>query len=137
MSHIVKTVSERKEMQHVEYGIEFQAIGKEEGCGCRFPCNKDGTLIHDENFNIWFQNYKYCLSHPELFENRGVVKASWWYTEPAHAICSCGEEILLQGDTMCPKCGQWYNAFGQALKNPDEWEDDRFDGDFIDDDLFY
>ena len=34
-------------------------------------------------------------------------------------------------------CGQWYNAFGQALKDPDEWEDDRFDGDFIGDDLFY
>ena len=65
MSHIVEIISERKEMQHVEYGIEFQAIGKEESCGYRFPCNKDGTLIHDENFNIWFQNYKYCLSQAQ------------------------------------------------------------------------
>lgn len=40
MSHIVKTVSERKEMQHVEYGIEFQAIEKEEGCGCMIAAQK-------------------------------------------------------------------------------------------------
>ena len=28
---------------------------------------------------------------------------------------------------MC-ECGQWYNAFGQALKNPEFWyEDEDYD----------
>lgn len=40
----------------------------------------------------------------------------------------CGEEILLGSrDTQCG-CGQWYNAFGQTLRddwqnNPSNWSD--------------
>lgn len=123
MSHIVKIISERERKQHVEYQREFQAIGAPKGCGFGFPCEKDGALIHDENYDIWIQNYKDCLAHPESFKDNGVVKISWGYSEPAHAQCSCGEELLLEGDTVCPNCGQRYNAFGQALKGPDEWEE--------------
>ena len=40
-------------------------------------------------------------------------------------LCKCGQEVLLMdtymGATDCPNCGQWYNVFGQELKDPDEW----------------
>lgn len=28
------------------------------------------------------------------------------------------------GACQCPKCGKWYNIFGQALLDPEFWEDD-------------
>jgi hypothetical protein len=28
----------------------------------------------------------------------------------------------------CEKCGQWYNLFGQALVDPEYWEDDDYYG---------
>lgn len=131
MGHIVKIISERERKQHIEYEQSFTCIdGEDDGCGFGFPCEKDGTLIHDENYDIWIENYKSCVAHPEKFRADGVRKISWWYTEPAHALCSCGEEILLQGDTVCLNCGQWYNGFGQALRDPDEWEEDRFDDEY-------
>lgn len=125
MNHIVKILSEREKRQHVEYEQTFTCIGDEnDGCGFGFPCEKDGTLIHNESYDCWIKNYESCLAHPERFEAEGVKKISWWYTEPAHALCSCGEEILLQGDTECPNCGQLYNAFGQPLVDPEYWEED-------------
>ena len=127
MSVIVKMLSEWKRMKHVEYELAFTIIGGEDdGCGFGFPCTKDGTLIHNEHYDCWIENYKSCVAHPEKFEPEGVKEISWWYTEPAHARCSCGEEILLQGDTCCPNCGQWYNGFGQALRDPEEWEEDYY-----------
>jgi hypothetical protein len=36
--------------------------------------------------------------------------------------CHCGRRVELEGsDTQCQKCGQWYNSFGQRLKDPSEW----------------
>lgn len=50
------------------------------------------------------------------------------YVENATALCSCGEIIELRnqhlGACECPNCGQWYNLFGQTLKNPRHWEED-------------
>jgi len=44
--------------------------------------------------------------------------------------CVCGRTISREsdvvneaGDMECPKCGQWYNAFGQRLKDPSKWEE--------------
>lgn len=41
--------------------------------------------------------------------------------------CDCGERVYLSGDSQCPECGQWYNGFGQQLKDPSEWPDDDED----------
>ena len=43
--------------------------------------------------------------------------------------CSCGAEFPLicmppLYACDCPNCGQYYNAFGQKLKNPEEWEEE-------------
>lgn len=123
MSHIVKIISEREQKKQTEYRRAFQLIGDYPGNGYSFPCEADGTLIKDENYKYWYQNYEYCLAHPEKYRDDGVEERSWWYSEPAIAECSCGREISLDGDQMCD-CGQWYNAFGQALKDPEYWEED-------------
>lgn len=31
-----------------------------------------------------------------------------------------------QGACPCPKCGQWYNLFGQELINPQYWEEEDY-----------
>lgn len=34
--------------------------------------------------------------------------------------CDCGEPMARyrgEGDQSCPKCGQWFNAFGQRLRS--------------------
>ena len=126
MSHIVKIISERERKKHIEWRREFQLIGDYPGNGASFPCDSNGNLCMDDEFaDCWYKNYEYCLAHPEKYEDRGVVKNSWEYTEPAHAMCSCGNEIILQGDCMCEKCGQWYNGFGQALLDPKYWYEDE------------
>lgn len=128
MSHIVKIISERERVKHVEFRREFQGIGMPEGSGYSFPCDANGNLIVDEYYECWKKNYDFCVSSPEKFIDKGIVENSWYYTENAKALCSCGKEIELYDQYMgacdCPKCGQWYNMFGQALIDPEYWEDD-------------
>ena len=124
MSHIVKIISERQSKQHIEWRREFQRIGESEGTGYSFPCDQGGVVdTNDANYDCWKENYEYCLSHPQEYEDLGAVCNSWYYTEPAVGKCSCGREVRLQGDTVC-ECGQWYNQFGQALLDPEYWEED-------------
>lgn len=126
MSHIIEIISERERKESLEYERSFQLIDGYSGSGYGFPCDEQGNLCMDDEFvDFWYKNYEYCLAHPEKYEDRGVVKNSWEYTEPTHAMCSCGNEIILNGDCMCEKCGQWYNAFGQALKDPCHWYDEE------------
>lgn len=122
MSHIVRIISKRERRKHIEYKLVFTCID-DDRCGYSFPCTKNGTLIHDEHYNCWIKNYKSCITHPEKFKSEGVKDVSRWYTELAHAKCSCGYEVILQGDTYCSGCGQLYNGFGQALRDSSEWED--------------
>lgn len=49
--------------------------------------------------------------------------------------CDCGEEIILMCFPPtyacdCPNCGQYYNAVGQKLKPPEEWEEDYRENDY-------
>lgn len=68
-------LSERKRMKHVEYELAFTIIGGEDdGCGFGFPCTKDGTLIHNEYYDCWIENYKICVAHPEKFEPVGRLE---------------------------------------------------------------
>ena len=130
MNHIVKILSERERKQHIEWRREFWLIGDYPGNGASFPCDSHGNLCMDDEYvDIWYPNYEDCLAYPEKYEDQGVVKNSWWYTEPTHARCSCGAEVILQGDTVC-ECGQWYNGFGQALLDPEYWEEDYYDDEY-------
>lgn len=51
------------------------------------------------------------------------------YIENVRALCSCGNEIVLHGDTRC-RCGQLYNGFGQPLKESSEWIEKDDDDDY-------
>lgn len=116
-------IKPREHIKHTEWRRSFTNI-KHPDSGFEFPCDSSGTLIHNEHYDCWIENYEMCISNPEKFRDDGVVKRSWWHTEPALVRCSCGEEFYLDGDTECPNCGQWYNGFGQELKDPSQWEED-------------
>lgn len=107
------------------FSRDFQKIGEPCGCGYSFPCEEDGEPFLTNPGQE--ENYRYCLSHPDTFEDLGVVKHEQTYKEPAKGVCSCGEIVELRSQYMgafeCPRCGQWYNIFGQALLPPEQWGD--------------
>lgn len=116
------TPSERKETTY--YKLVFDDGHYD---GFAFPCDENGNVsINNPGAE---QNYKYCLEHPEKFSRfNKVVEYNDHYTEPAVGICECGEEFELHnefyGACQCPKCGLWYNLFGQELLPPSCWEED-------------
>lgn len=121
MSWIVEILSDRQRKQLIGYDLYFQDRENKE-CGYGFLCDSDGNVLDDEHKDVWIQNYNYCITHPELYEYKGIRTWKTHYTEPAVGLCSCGEKVVLSGDCTCPKCGQWYNSFGQALRDPEYWE---------------
>ena len=109
----------------VSYDLNFFY---DEYSGVGFPCDADGNVLPFKNDDIR-KNYEYCMAHPEKFKTFAkVTKYVNHYTEPAHGTCTCGTEVSLfdqyYGACQCPKCGQWYNLFGQSLLPPEQWEMD-------------
>ena len=94
--------------------------------GFSFPCDKNGKVIIKQENKAAQENYQWCLEHPEKFERFNYLEKSVHsWREPDYGVCKCGETVYLQNEYMgackCPKCGQWYNLFGQELLPPDEW----------------
>ena len=96
--------------------------------GLSFPCDENGKIL--DSLNPYAKkNYEDAMQHPEKYPYcfNAVTKYEQDYKEPAHGTCSCGEEIELVNEYMgacqCPKCGQWYNLFGQELLPPAKWEE--------------
>lgn len=109
-----------------EYSIDFD-YG--DGSGFSFPADENGRIREELLSDDALANYEYCISHPELFEEPGhFVSREYNYTTPAIGECVCGNQMELTNEYMgackCPKCGRWYNLFGQALLDPEYWEDD-------------
>ena len=116
----------------VSYDLSF--FYGEEHAGFGFPCDAAGNVLPFQCEEAK-QNYEYCMAHPEDFKTFAhVTKYVSHYTEPAHGTCSCGEEVELYdqyyGACQCPKCGQWYNLFGQSLVPPECWEHDPADEEY-------
>lgn len=93
--------------------------------GFSFPCNEKGEPDLNPASR---ENYEFCLAHPEKFVRfNKVIKEKHRYKKHAQGTCGCGEEVILYDEYMgacsCPKCGQWYNLFGQALISPEFWEE--------------
>jgi hypothetical protein len=112
-------------VEKVDYEVAFDD-GRNNGFG--FPCDESGKILPDLPNPAAYENYKWCLEHPERFSRfNKVIRRVSHYKEPAHGTCNCGEEVALineyLGACQCPKCGQWYNLFGQELLPPEEWED--------------
>ena len=122
---MLKNIVPRQTKELVEFSIEFTDA---EGSGYTFPCDSAGNVQLDNDAAR--TNYRYALAHPEMFPNQfnEFVRRSRTVVEPAHGTCVCGEEVTLEdtyrGACQCPNCGQWYNLFGQALIDPQYWEDE-------------
>lgn len=99
----------------------------DDGCGNGFwfPCSPEGKpFLTDCNR----QNYEFAVAHPEKFARyKKVVEERHSFKANATGTCGCGEKIELYDEYMgacqCPKCGQWYNLFGQSLNPPEDWEE--------------
>ena len=123
---MLNIIAERERKIETYYCREFT---NNDGGGFTFPCDSEGKLepFTNEGQRV---NYEYAMSHPEKFpvEFNRIRRYECRYTENARGVCSCGEEIELydyyQGACPCPKCGQWYNLFGQELISPEFWEED-------------
>jgi hypothetical protein len=125
MSQIVKIIAERHSAEYTSRKRTFQRIGDDPGNGFSFPCKEDGSIDKDDQFfPFWRANYEHCLEHPEIYQDLGAVEETHTYMVPAVGQCSCGCEVILQRDTACDGCGQWYNSSGQALKDPEYWEEE-------------
>ena len=114
----------------VEHEIEF-LYTEDDGSGFGFPCDERGNVLDAEMTKEAWENYRWCLEHPEKFAVYNEMKTRVrYYTPDAHGTCSCGEEVELHNQYMgacqCPKCGRWYNLFGQSLLPPEAWEDEEY-----------
>lgn len=95
--------------------------------GFGFPCDEHGTPKDLSPAAV--ANLDYCRKHPEKFVRAGeVIRRERTYKEPAKGRCHCGQWVYLTDDyygaCQCPKCGQWYNLFGQELLSPEHWEEE-------------
>lgn len=112
-------------VEKIDYEVRFY---RDASGGFAFPCDKDGKLIVDSNTNpAAIKNYEWCLENKDEFPydfNR-VVETHHSWREPNTGTCHCGQHIELVNQYMgaceCPKCGRWYNIWGQELNNPSTW----------------
>ena len=131
---MIKIIKERQTIEQKDYKLMFE-YSQERDNGFVFPCDSRGEVNLDELCTEAKENYQWCLEHPEKFSKSSpfVIVDKWHYTEPAVGKCACGSEVVLEdqyyGACQCPKCGQWYNIFGQHLRPPEDWIED-IDGDY-------
>lgn len=105
----------------------------DDGCynGFGFPCDEKGNLLPNIP-EAARTNWKRCVVHPERFFRYGrVIRHEHHWREPNTGTCHCGQKMELINEYMgaceCPKCGQWYNLFGQELRPLNEWFEDEPD----------
>ncbi len=109
-----------------EYRVEFFV----DSCGgMSYPCDEHGNVLRGQMSPAAISNYEDDLRHPERYPYcfNAVHKIPHRYSEPAKGTCECGERIELYSQYMgaceCPKCGRWYNVFGQEMNPPRTWPD--------------
>ena len=112
------------------YGLRFYAYP--DG-GYEFPCDANGNIKRNGMTKVAIDNYNYCIAHPEKYPYafNEIHKYQQWIQDEPYGTCHCGERVYLfdeyMGACQCGKCGQWYNLFGQELKDPSEWEEVEYD----------
>ena len=108
----------------VEYALEFFF---DRNGGFSFPCDEYGNVLPLKSPEA-AENLEWCRNHPEKFKFIEIRRRKYNWSEPDSGICYCGERVELVdeycGACQCPRCGQWYNLFGQELLSPEEWEMD-------------
>lgn len=125
----IKIIKEREPQKKIAYSIEFD-YKDDSGGGFTFPCDAFGNPKLDEMPEAAKANYKRCLEDTEHFYKPYVKTRAHRWVEPAIGECVCGEQVVLENQYMgacqCPKCGQWYNIYGQSLIPPEYWEDAEY-----------
>lgn len=116
-------IRERKKDIKIDYSRDFY-LREDPNCGLTFPWI-NGELSKDIPLAAKI-NFQDAIEHPEKYKDEGVRKHIHQYIEPPVLQCDhCKEEFDLideyMGACQCPKCGQWYNLFGQELLPPDQW----------------
>ena len=123
---MLKIIKERTPETIKEYYISFWYKDDPEAGFC-FPATSSGEPDFSCMSPEAKANYEACLTDERLTESEFEVR-EWTYVNPAVGKCSCGREVALDADYMgavqC-ECGQWYNLFGQSLKDPKYWEEDE------------
>ena len=126
----LKIIKEREPKESVTYSLEFD-YRDDSGGGFTFPCDASGSLKVNEMTKEAQANYYKCLlDDTKRFYEPYIKTHTHHWVEPAVGECVCGEEVVLENQYMgacqCPKCGQWYNIYGQSLIPPEYWEDDEY-----------
>ena len=122
-------------MEFTEEKVKTYALVYEDvhGCGYAFPCDKHGAIIWEKvsSPTAVKKNLAYCKEHPEKWngKNGGVVTL---ISRSHYGICpQCGHKVYFNGSgyfgAFKCDCGKWYNRFGQELKPPEDWFEDRDD----------
>lgn len=124
---MLKDIIRGKWKEEVGYQLVFDD-GR--GNGFAFNCDADGNANLSKMSDGAFENLKFCMEHPEKFKRFGkVIEWKQGWREPDRGTCHCGQAVELvneyMGSCQCPKCGQWYNLFGQELLPPEEWGTDE------------
>lgn len=147
---MLKIISERHEESRTGYRLQFTVKGERAKNRYSFPLlSKNAVIIPiketefgsnqyipcTEEECTWWKDYLLVKDDREHYEEPCVVEETWYWTEPAHAICECGTEIILEdeflGTCQCPVCGRWYNMFGQEVLDPEEYEEDLDDAEWF------
>lgn len=115
----------------VETTIGFRRVFDDGyGNGFWFGVDENGALLPDTP-KAAIDNLEWCLEHPKKFIRFNVIiTEKSRYRNPDYGICRCGERVDMVNEYMgaceCPRCGQWYNLYGQELKSPDLWDMDGY-----------
>ena len=120
--------------EEVSYVLSFEDE-ETPGSGFSFPCSKEGNVLWEKvsTPEVARKSLAYCKAHPERWtaesrDGRVVLIIS----RVRYGVCPCcGRRVYFGGSgwssymgvSEC-ECGQWYNAFGQTIKSPEEWEED-------------
>lgn len=122
---MIKNYVASKVVEQVSYNRDFLY---DRNSGFSFPCDEKGNILENEMCEDAWANYRYATAHPELFEvfNK-LSEQKTRYTEPPKGTCGCGMTVVFvnqyQGACECPRCGKWYNIFGQEVLPPDQWDE--------------
>jgi hypothetical protein len=125
---MIQIIKESSRVTVTNYFIEFH-YKDDPYAGYSFPANKDRTLALDKMTPEAIINYEHCKVD-NCFTEAEFTTNTYSYTDPAVGKCHCGAEVTLSsrymGAVQC-ECGQWYNIFGQELKEQKYWEDDDYE----------
>ena len=124
---IKKIIEPNKMIEETIYRIEFHPK-KENIPMYSFLTDKDYNVIFDpEYYDIQKENYEKALNDKDAYSEPIKTKETRRYMQPTKVQCECNQHFELTnqylGACKCPRCGRWYNLFGQELNPPETWEE--------------